>query len=241
MRRLVFSGRHLSLQRLPASIWKMGDVRALGSNGRQAAVSITQDGQSVRLHLHHKLVARGNNVSHRLTQIAAHGVQIYTGVIIGPAPLFPWEASRIHPSPGKAGEARGHHDTIMPTVNTLLELGSKGQALRARADKGHPLCQDEKARLPAEMIRLDSRTICFLEFEPPTFCSSFRPSSTMNQLRKAAFKSDRKSSHWGRFPMGRFFASTSAHTQTQRFGKTTDLDESRNFKAKTSNTGLARS
>lgn len=86
---------------------------------------------------------------------------------------------------------------------------------RARAHDAHPFCQDEKTRLPAEMLRLDSRTICFLEFEPPTFCSSFRPSSTMNQLRKAAFKSDRKSSHWGRFSMGRFFASTSTHAQTQ--------------------------
>ena len=77
---------------------------------------------------------------------------------------------------------------------------------RTRAHYGHPFCQDEKTRLPAEMLRLDSRTICFLEFEPPDFYSSFRPSSTMNRLRKAASKSDSKSSHWGIFPMGRFFA-----------------------------------
>ena len=49
----------------------------------------------------------------------------------------------------------------------------------------------------------------------------------MNQLRKAAFKSDSKSSHWDRFPMRRFFASTSTHTQTQRFGETANLSESR--------------
>ena len=111
----------------------------------------------------------------------------------------------------------------------------------ARAHDAHPFCQDEKTRLPAEMIRLDSRTTCFLEFEPPDFCGSFRPSLTMNQLRKAAFKSNSKSSHWDRFPMGRFFASTSTHTQTQRVRETANLNKSRGFKASTSNTGLARS
>ncbi len=85
-------------------------------------------------------------------------------------------------------------------------------AVRAQAHDAHPFCQDEKTRLPAEMLRLDSRTICFLEFEPPDFCSSFRPSSAMNRLRKAASKSDSKSSHWGRFPMGRLFASASTYT-----------------------------
>ncbi len=110
-----------------------------------------------------------------------------------------------------------------------------------RAHDAHPFCQDEKTRLPAEMLRLDSRTICFLEFEPPDFCNLFRPSSTMNRLRKAAFKSDSKSSHWDRFPMGRFFASTSTHTQTQRCSETANLNKLRGFKASTSNTGLARS
>lgn len=63
----------------------------------------------------------------------------------------------------------------------------------------------------------------------------------MNQLRKAASKSDKESSHWDRFPMGRFFASTSTHTQTQRFSETANLNKSRGFKASASNTGLARS
>ena len=40
--------------------------------------------------------------------------------------------------------------------------------------------------------------------------------------------------------MGRFFASTSEHTQTQRFSETVNLNESRGFNASTSNTGLAR-
>ena len=112
---------------------------------------------------------------------------------------------------------------------------------RARAHDAHPFCQDEKTRLPAEMLRLDSRTTCFLEFEPPDFCSSFQPSSEMNQLRKAASKSNKESSHWDGFPMGRFFASTSTHTQTQRFSETANLNKSRGLKASTSNTGLARS
>lgn len=49
----------------------------------------------------------------------------------------------------------------------------------------------------------------------------------MNRLRKAAFKPNSKSSHWDGFPMGRFFASTSTHTQTQRFSETANLSESR--------------
>ena len=138
-------------------------------------------------------------------------------------------------------KTRRHHGAIMLAVDTLLELGAERRAFRTRSDKRHPFCQDEKTRLPAEMIRLDSRTTCFLEFEPPDFCGSFRPSLTMNQLRKAAFKSNSKSSHWDRFPMGRFFASTSTHTQTQRVRETANLNKSRGFKASTSNTGLARS
>ena len=142
---------------------------------------------------------------------------------------------------GQTGKARGHHGAIMPAVDTLLELGAERRAFRTRSDKRHPFCQDEKTRLPAEMLRLDNRTTCYLEFEPPGFCSSFRPPSAMNRLRKAAFKSDRKSSHWDRFPMGRLFASTSTHIQTQRFSETANLNKSRGFKASASNTGLARS
>lgn len=82
----------------------------------------------------------------------------------------------------------------------------------ARAHDARPFCQDEKTRLPAEMLRLDNRTTCYLEFEPPDFCSSFRPPSAMNRLRKAASKSDGKSSYWDRFPIGRFFASASTYT-----------------------------
>ena len=96
-----------------------------------------------------------------------------------------------------------------------------------RSHDAHPFCQDEKTRLPAEMLRLDNRTTCYLEFEPPDFRSSFRPPSAMNRLRKASSKSDNKSSHWDKFPMGRFFASTSTHTQTQRFSETANLSESR--------------
>ena len=40
--------------------------------------------------------------------------------------------------------------------------------------------------------------------------------------------------------MGRLFASTSKHTQTQRFSETVNLNESRGFNASTSNTSLAR-
>ena len=58
-----------------------GDVQALGSDGGQAAVGIAQDEQGVGLHLRHELVARGDDVAHRLAQVAAHGVQIHVGVV----------------------------------------------------------------------------------------------------------------------------------------------------------------
>ena len=57
---------------------------------------------------------------------------------------------------GQTGKARGHHGAIMPAVDTLLELGAERRAFRTRSDKRHPFCQDEKTRLPAEMLWLDS-------------------------------------------------------------------------------------
>ena len=56
----------------------------------------------------------------------------------------------------EAAELRRHHGAIMSAVDTLFELGAERRALRTRSDKRHPFCQDEKTRLPAEMLRLDS-------------------------------------------------------------------------------------
>ena len=58
-----------------------GDVKALGRDGGQAAVGVAQDQQRVGLHLHHQLVARGDDVAHGLAQVGAHGVQIDVGVV----------------------------------------------------------------------------------------------------------------------------------------------------------------
>ena len=153
-------------------------------------------------------------------------------------PLVKGDGVAIAPCLPIASYARLHQEPLTLVVAVVLNFRRKR---RPRAYDAHPFCQDEKTRLPAEMIRLDSRTTCFLEFEPPDFCNLFRPSLAMGQLRKAASKSDSKSSHWDRFPMGRFFASTSTHTQTQRVRETANLNKSRGFKASTSNTGLARS
>lgn len=114
--------------------------------------------------------------------------------------------ARRRPCPLRRAEA------VRASTRMPCEHGQRDVSCRPWAYRRHPFCQDEKTRLPAEMFRLDSRTICFLEFEPPDFCSLFRPSSTMNQLRKAASKSVSKSSHWDIFPMGRFLASTSTYT-----------------------------
>ena len=58
-----------------------GDVQALGRDGGQAAVGVAQDQQRVGLHLHHQLVARGDDVAHGLAQVGAHGVQVDVGVV----------------------------------------------------------------------------------------------------------------------------------------------------------------
>ena len=58
-----------------------GDVQALGRDGGQAAVGVAKDQQRVGLHLHHQLVARGDDVSHGLAQIGAHGVQVDVRVV----------------------------------------------------------------------------------------------------------------------------------------------------------------
>lgn len=91
-----------------------------------------------------------------------------------------------------AGHARLHQQPLALVVIIGRDLSRQRGT---RAYDAHPFYQDENTRLPAEMLRLDSRTICFLEFESPDFCNSFQPSSAMEQLRKTAFESDSKSSH----------------------------------------------
>ena len=55
-------------------------MKALGRDGGKAAVGVAQDQQRVGLHLHHQLVARGDDVAHGLAQVGAHGVQVDVGV-----------------------------------------------------------------------------------------------------------------------------------------------------------------
>jgi len=45
---------------------KNGDMQALGTDDRKAAVRIAQHQNCVRLHLHHELIRFRNNVAHRL-------------------------------------------------------------------------------------------------------------------------------------------------------------------------------
>ena len=97
--------------------------------------------------------------------------------------------SRIRPCPLRHAEAAGT-PMRMPCKHGQVDV-----CCRPWAYSRHPFCHDVKTRLPAKMLRLDSRTICFLEFESPDFCNSFQPSSAMKQLRKNAFESDSKSSH----------------------------------------------
>ena len=57
-----------------------GYVQPLGRDGREARVRVAQDEQGVGLHGNHQLVARGDDVAHRLAQVGAHGVQVHVGV-----------------------------------------------------------------------------------------------------------------------------------------------------------------
>ena len=58
-----------------------GDVEPLGRDGGQAAVGVAQDQQRVGPHLHHQLIARGDDVAHGLAQVRAHGVQVDVRVV----------------------------------------------------------------------------------------------------------------------------------------------------------------
>lgn len=57
---------------------------------------------------------------------------------------------------GKTGYAGLHQQSLLPAVDAPAEFLMEGGTLGPRADEGHPFCQDEKTRLPAEMLRLDS-------------------------------------------------------------------------------------
>lgn len=58
-----------------------GDVQALGRDGGQAAVGVTQDQQRVWLHLDHEPVACSDDVADGLAQVGAHGVQVDVRVV----------------------------------------------------------------------------------------------------------------------------------------------------------------
>ena len=47
-------------------------------------------------------------------------------------------------------------NVVCPITIAGLNLVVFRQNHRTRTDYGHPFCQDEKTRLPAEMLRLDS-------------------------------------------------------------------------------------
>ena len=57
-----------------------GDVQALGADDAQAAVGVTQHQHGIRLHLHHQLVALGDDITHRLTQVIAYSLHIHVWV-----------------------------------------------------------------------------------------------------------------------------------------------------------------
>ena len=58
-----------------------GDVQALGRDGGQAAVGVSQDEEGVGLHLDHELVGGRDDVAHGLAKVGSHGVQVDVRVV----------------------------------------------------------------------------------------------------------------------------------------------------------------
>ena len=57
-----------------------GDVEALGADDAKATVGVAQHQDGIRLHLHHQLVALGDDVAHGFAEVIAHGLHIHVRV-----------------------------------------------------------------------------------------------------------------------------------------------------------------
>ncbi len=55
-------------------------MQTLGTNYTEAAICVTKNKYSIRLHLYHQLVALSNDVAHGLAQVIAHGLHIDVGI-----------------------------------------------------------------------------------------------------------------------------------------------------------------
>ena len=56
-----------------------GNVQSLRTNDAKAGVRVTQHQNSIGFDSHHQLVALGDDIAHRLTQVRAHGIHIHLG------------------------------------------------------------------------------------------------------------------------------------------------------------------
>ena len=54
-----------------------GNMQPLCTDDRQAAVGIAQHQYGVWLDSNHQLIAFGDDIAHRLTQVCTHGIHIY--------------------------------------------------------------------------------------------------------------------------------------------------------------------
>ena len=57
-----------------------GDVQTLGANHTQARVRVAQHKNCIGLHLHHELVALGNDIAHCFAKVIAHSLHVDIGV-----------------------------------------------------------------------------------------------------------------------------------------------------------------
>ena len=120
-------------------------------------------------------------------------------------PLVKGDGVAIAPCLPIASYTRLHQGPLTLIVAVVLNFRRKR---RPRAYDAHPFCQDEKTRLPAEMLRLNGRDARCQGFKPNGVYVSSQTPSTTNRRRKNCARIDKESSHWDIFPMGRFFANS---------------------------------
>ena len=122
-----------------------GNVQPLGGNGGQAAVGVAQNQQSVRLQLHHQLVALGDDVADGLAQILAHRVQV---VVWRPqAQILKEDAVQ-----GVVVVLAGVHQNLVEVFVAFFNHGGKADNLRPGAHDGHQFQFAHSSLFPFQRI-----------------------------------------------------------------------------------------
>ena len=112
-----------------------GDVQPLGADDAEAGVGVAQHQHGIGLHLHHQLVALGDDVAHRLAQVLAHGLHIH--VRVGELQVLEEHAVEV-----VVIVLPGVRQQAVEILAALVDDRRQADDLRARAD------DDQKLQLP---------------------------------------------------------------------------------------------